>query len=59
MGGSQFKADSKAKKSDPPEKWTKAKRAGGIGQVVKSLPSKYKALNLNPSNANKIKNKHK
>jgi hypothetical protein len=30
-------------------KITKAKRPGGVAQVVQHLPSKYKALSLNPS----------
>jgi hypothetical protein len=34
---------------DPIQKITKAKRVMGVAQVVECLPSKCKALNLNPS----------
>jgi hypothetical protein len=33
------------------------KRAGGMAQAVECLPSKYEALNLNPSSAKKKKEK--
>jgi hypothetical protein len=39
------------------EKQTKAKRAGGMTQVVECLPSKYKTLNSNHSTAKKKKKK--
>jgi hypothetical protein len=42
------------KKQDPLSKITRSKRAGGAAQAVESLPSKYKALNLNPSTAKKF-----
>jgi hypothetical protein len=41
------------------EKQTKAKRAGGMTQVVECLPSKYKTLNSNHSTAKKKKKKKK
>jgi hypothetical protein len=41
---------------DPIWKRTKAKRAGGVAQVVGDLPSKHQALSLNPSNAKKLNN---
>jgi hypothetical protein len=34
---------------DPLSKTTKTKRAKGMAQVIKDLPSKYKALSSNPS----------
>jgi hypothetical protein len=37
------------KKGDPISKITRAKRARGAAQVVECLPSKWKALSLNPS----------
>jgi hypothetical protein len=37
-----------SKKQDPISKITQAKRAGGMAQAVQYLPSKCKALRLNP-----------
>jgi hypothetical protein len=37
------------------EKQAKAKRDGGVFQVVKCLPNKWKALSLNPSGHQKKK----
>jgi hypothetical protein len=39
------------KKQDPISKITRAKSAGGVVQAVEGLPSKHKALHLNPSTA--------
>jgi hypothetical protein len=36
---------------------TKVKRAGGVTQVVESLPSKHETLNANKIAANKINRK--
>jgi hypothetical protein len=36
-----------------PKKITKAKRAGGVAQVVECLPSKFKALSSKPSTEKK------
>jgi hypothetical protein len=44
---------------NPISKMTKAKRADGVAQMVKHLPSKCEALNSNPSNAKKKNNKKK
>jgi hypothetical protein len=37
----------------------KAKRAGGVAEVVECLPSKPEALSSNPSNSKKKKKKKK
>jgi hypothetical protein len=37
------------------QKYPTQNRAGGVAQVVQHLPSKYEALNLNPSTAKKKK----
>jgi hypothetical protein len=47
-----------AKKLDPIRKITKAKRAGGMAQMVEHLPSKSEALNSNPSSASQLPPKH-
>jgi hypothetical protein len=39
------------------QKYPTQNRAGGVAQVVQHLPSKYEALNLNPSTAKKKKKK--
>jgi hypothetical protein len=40
---------------DPISKITRMKGAGGMAQVVESLPSKSKALSFNPSSAQRKK----
>jgi hypothetical protein len=45
--------DSQYKKQDPISKITRAKMVGGMAQVVQCLPSKYEALNSNPSTSKK------
>jgi hypothetical protein len=47
------------KKRDPISKITRAKRAGGVAQVVEPLPSKCKALSSNPKTKKKKKKKKK
>jgi hypothetical protein len=41
------------------EKYTKAKSTGGVVQVVKCLPSKFKALSSNPVQPKIINQKRK
>jgi hypothetical protein len=47
------------KKRDPISKITRAKRAGGVAQVVEPLPSKCKALSSNPKTKKKKKKERK
>jgi hypothetical protein len=42
-------------KHNPISKINKAKRAGGMAQVVESLPSKFRAMSSNPSTTKKKK----
>jgi hypothetical protein len=44
---------SQAKSEDPISKITKVKRAGGMAQMVESLPSKCMALSSNTSTVKK------
>jgi hypothetical protein len=44
---------------DPIKKLTKAKRIGGVAQVVVCLSSKHKTLSSNPSTEKKKKQKKK
>jgi hypothetical protein len=59
MGGPErsiiVQSQPQAKMWDPIWKITKAKRAGGVAQVVKHLLNKHKALSLKPSTAFKKK----
>jgi hypothetical protein len=48
LRGLQFKAISGQILETLPGKITKAKRSGGVTQVVEPLPSKREALSLNP-----------
>jgi hypothetical protein len=48
-----------SKKQNAIPKITRAKRPGGMAQVVKHLPSKHEALSSNPNTAKKKKRKEK
>jgi hypothetical protein len=52
--GSQFSLGKKKKKARTSLQRTRAKKAGGVTQVVGLPPSKYKALSSNPRTASPI-----